>query len=134
MIRFERRSNLMPQLSTFTLISVTMFLTPVRILAQAPVPAGNPSAKIAPPAKSAKWTGPRLPDGHPDLQGYWTNNTATPLQRPDGVGEFRDGQAPAGQGAQAAQNRDNPFPNLFGIQAGGADAKYLMRRTSIGEV
>ncbi len=26
---------------------------------------------------------PRTPDGHPDLQGIWTNATITPLERPD---------------------------------------------------
>jgi catechol 2,3-dioxygenase-like lactoylglutathione lyase family enzyme len=31
---------------------------------------------------AAKWTAPRTPWGHPDLQGYWTNTTTTPLQRP----------------------------------------------------
>jgi hypothetical protein len=25
----------------------------------------------------------RTPDGHPDLQGFWTNSTATPLERPE---------------------------------------------------
>jgi len=29
-----------------------------------------------------KWTTPRTPDGHPDLQGGWANNIATPLERP----------------------------------------------------
>jgi len=28
------------------------------------------------------WTPPRAPDGHPDLQGVWANNNATPLERP----------------------------------------------------
>ncbi len=28
------------------------------------------------------WKAPRTPDGHPDLQGVWANNTATPLERP----------------------------------------------------
>ena len=28
------------------------------------------------------WTAPRTPDGHPDLQGVWSNNSATPLERP----------------------------------------------------
>ncbi len=26
---------------------------------------------------------PRTPDGHPDLQGVWANNNATPLERPE---------------------------------------------------
>jgi len=34
----------------------------------------------------AGWTVPRTADGHPDLQGNWTNVTITPLQRPEGLG------------------------------------------------
>ncbi len=30
----------------------------------------------------ATWTVPRLPNGQPDLQGTWENNSATPLERP----------------------------------------------------
>ena len=29
-----------------------------------------------------KWTGPKTADGQPDLQGIWTTQTFTPLQRP----------------------------------------------------
>ena len=36
----------------------------------------------APAAKSKSWTAPRTPDGHPDLQGIWSNATVTPLERP----------------------------------------------------
>ncbi len=32
---------------------------------------------------AAAWTMPRLPDGQPDLQGYWTTQTFTPLERPE---------------------------------------------------
>ena len=32
--------------------------------------------------QSTSWTVPRTPHGHPDLQGYWTNDTFTPLERP----------------------------------------------------
>jgi hypothetical protein len=32
-----------------------------------------------------KWTTPRTPDGQPDLQGFWTNSTYSPLERPKNV-------------------------------------------------
>jgi hypothetical protein len=32
------------------------------------------------------WKVPRTPDGHPDLQGTWTNATLTPFERPDQFG------------------------------------------------
>src|SRR5215510_9688915 len=51
------------------------------VAGQAPAPA-KPAA-AAPAAK--KWTVPRTPDGQPDLQGYWTNSTYVPLERPDKV-------------------------------------------------
>ncbi|HEY6509989.1 MAG TPA: hypothetical protein VIY56_18330 [Vicinamibacterales bacterium] len=38
-------------------------------------------------AKSATgWTVPRMPDGHPDMQGVWANNNMTPLERPKQFG------------------------------------------------
>jgi hypothetical protein len=48
-------------------------------VAQSPSPAAR--EKNAPAAKAKTWTVPRLPDGHPDLQGVWTNATLTPLER-----------------------------------------------------
>jgi hypothetical protein len=47
-----------------TAVSAVMLLAPV-VLGQA-----------------SKWTVQRTADGHPDLQGYWTNATFTPLERP----------------------------------------------------
>ena len=32
---------------------------------------------------------PRLPDGSPDLQGVWTNATATPVERSPELGDRR---------------------------------------------
>ena len=38
------------------------------------------------PQRTARpYRAPRTPDGQPDLQGFWTNATYTPLERPDGV-------------------------------------------------
>jgi hypothetical protein len=31
---------------------------------------------------AGKWSPPRTTDGYPDLQGYWTNDSYTPLERP----------------------------------------------------
>jgi hypothetical protein len=48
------------------------------------------AAKPAPtPATTAATAGPALKtaDGQPDLQGYWTNTTVTPLERPKDLGE-----------------------------------------------
>jgi hypothetical protein len=36
---------------------------------------------------SRPWTMPRTADSHPDLQGYWTNDTVTPLERPAEFGD-----------------------------------------------
>jgi len=33
-------------------------------------------------SRAQSWTPPRTPDGHPDLQGIWTTQTFTPLERP----------------------------------------------------
>jgi hypothetical protein len=43
----------------------------------APVKANTTAA-----AKKKNWTLPRTPDGQPDLQGYWTSLSFTPMERP----------------------------------------------------
>ena len=35
---------------------------------------------------AGSWEIPRTPDGHPDLQGNWTNATLTPFEREEGKG------------------------------------------------
>ncbi|MEO2123924.1 MAG: hypothetical protein ABGY10_11490, partial [bacterium] len=37
-------------------------------------------------ASTQAWEIPRTSDGHPDLQGNWTNVTLTPFQRREGRG------------------------------------------------
>lgn len=38
-------------------------------------------------AQDANWKLPRTIDGHPDLQGVWSNNTITPVERPEVFGD-----------------------------------------------
>ncbi len=55
-------------------------LAPVPVNAQ--IPTVNAKAKTKAGATAKPWTLPRTIDGQPDLQGVWSNNNATPLQRP----------------------------------------------------
>jgi len=43
--------------------------------------AGQQTTKASAPSNKA-WTLPRTPAGQPDFEGYWTNATLTPLERP----------------------------------------------------
>jgi hypothetical protein len=49
--------------------------TPAAKGAQPPVKGAQPAAK------GTRWVAPRTPDGTPNLQGNWTNETQTPLER-----------------------------------------------------
>jgi len=45
-----------------------------------------PKVRTHDAAAHAAFSPPRMPDGHPDMQGYWTNATYTPLERPTEFG------------------------------------------------
>jgi hypothetical protein len=49
-----------------------------------PAPCAEPAKDTAKAAKT--WTLPHTPEGQPDLQGYWTNGTYIPLERPKELG------------------------------------------------
>ena len=54
----------------------------VAVLASVPVAGQVLSGAGTAKAAAKTWTLPRTPDGHPDLQGVWSNATLTPLERP----------------------------------------------------
>jgi hypothetical protein len=61
-------------------------LVAVAVLAAQPVAGqARPGAAGTAGTSSRRYTPPRTPDGQPDLQGFWTNSTYTPLERPNGV-------------------------------------------------
>src|SRR5277367_3454560 len=69
-------------------------------------------------AKSAtqNWNVPRAPDGHPDLQGVWSNNTATPMERPKELAgrAFLTDQEVAAMKKKAAELYDGNGDAAFG--------------------
>ena len=58
------------------------FLLSLAAAALAPAQVTSQTALANNKILKQNWTVPRTPDGHPDLQGYWANNNATPLERP----------------------------------------------------
>jgi hypothetical protein len=62
-------------------LSLSVLILAASLAAQSAV--SKPAATPA-PAKAATgtWKVPRTADGHPDLQGVWSNNSVTPMTRP----------------------------------------------------
>jgi hypothetical protein len=65
--------------------SVSVLATLIAAVLLAPVVAQAPSSAIRTGAAARTWKVARTPDGQPDLQGFWTNTTFTPLERPKNV-------------------------------------------------
>jgi hypothetical protein len=106
-----------------------------------PVPAQTPT----PAAKRqiANST-PRTPDGHPDLQGVWTNATLTPMERPAafaGKATATDDEAAKWEKAQADEvaaadgKSDADFHRRAGSgETGGYNALFIDRGSELARV
>jgi hypothetical protein len=63
-------------------------------------------------AQRSTYRVPRTPDGQPDLQGFWSNSTYTPLERPDNVTKefYTPEEAAAAEKAAAARESAQTEP------------------------
>jgi hypothetical protein len=109
------------------------------LIAQAPAAgqAQSPATKtVATKAAAAKttpdtkaWAIPLTPDGKPDLQGVWTNNTVTPMERPKELNgkefyteaELKDLQKQERQRLFVTETEGQPPANHSGVEGADAD-------------
>lgn len=101
----------------------------VAVVAQMPAAGQTPSraAKAAPAAKT--WTAPLTPDGKPDLQGVWTNNTVTDLERSKALAgkefyteaELKELQKQERQRLIVTETEGQPAANHSGVEGAAAD-------------
>lgn len=69
--------------ASFSYAMVAFAALGLTLAAQSPSPSSSPSSShSSAPSSTTRWTAPRTPDGHPDLQGAWVDNTITPFERP----------------------------------------------------
>lgn len=70
------------------------------------------AASLSLHAQTSDYRAPRTPDGQPDLQGFWTNATYTPLERPQTVSKalYTPEEAEAAIKAAMARERAQTEP------------------------
>ena len=86
------------------------------------------TAALLSPAAAQQWVMPRTPDGHPDLQGNWTNVTITPFQRAQNQGPVFTAEEVAqreGRAVNAVVRGAQPSdPDRSAPEAGGNIGSY----------
>ena len=91
-------------------------LTAVGFTFAGPVAGQGPSAAASArqPADQS-YTAPRTPDGQPDLQGFWSNQTYTPLERRNNVASafYTEEEAAAIEGRAAARESSQTEPGTI---------------------
>jgi hypothetical protein len=88
------------------MLGATLFATSLLFVSSPLVQGQTAPAGQRPAARTSNTTVPRLLDGKPDMQGYWTNQTFTPLERP---AQFKDKEffTPEEAAAWAKRGIDN---------------------------
>jgi hypothetical protein len=120
---------------------LSIFVTPLFALVMiAPLPGQTSN----PAAKRQSSTIPRTADGHPDLQGIWTNATLTPMERPAafaGKTTVSDAEAAIYEKKQADELKagdgisDSDFHRRAGSgETGGYNALFIDRGTELARV
>jgi hypothetical protein len=79
------------------------WLGPVVVAGQGRQATGTATKTSSPGA----YTQPKTPDGQPDLQGFWTNSTYVPLERPKGVEKEFYTPVEAAAAVKLAAQREN---------------------------
>src|SRR5579883_3518665 len=97
-----------------------MVLGSVALAAVATQPLRSQQPVAQKPAAAKRSAIPRTADGHPDLQGFWTNVTVTPLERPANLAgkEFLSDEDAAA--LEVNGNRDDNRRAAAGGRGGGA--------------
>lgn len=110
-------------------------VTATTLFAQSPFTAKPPASS----KHGANWTLPRTADGHPDLQGTWTNATNKPLERPKDLGakefyteqEFAEVSKKGYLGERNAQPEAHYDFKQFGMDAMQAKFAFNLRTSLI---
>jgi hypothetical protein len=108
-------------LASLVLIVSVLGVTFVSLAAQ------TPAGKATAVSKGKPWSVPRTTDGKPDLQGNWSNETQTPLERMSKDSTLTAEQAAAlEERARVVEEfRDKPSDPNRGVPVKGGDTKSL---------